>query len=134
VSPEAAYYSSLTGPVDKDVIDVALVATAPTPSAAAVGGEIGATWWTQNKNEEFRGACDPNGSYSYTPLYMLKKIRKKGLLRRESPVLIENDDLWVAVHAWFITTLIYPHLDGSISRSHGIHSTMTGKKKRSMTP
>jgi len=88
----------LMGFVDKDVIDVALVATAPTPSAATVDGESGATWWTQNISGEFRNACDRNGSYSYTPLYMLKKIRKKGLLRRESPFLIENDDLWVTVH------------------------------------
>lgn len=84
------------GFLDKDVIDVALLATAPTPSAATVGGEIGATWWTQNLSGLFRDACDPNGSHSYTPLYMLKKIRKKGLLRRESPVPDpEDDDLWV---------------------------------------
>ena len=75
---------------------MALVATTPTPSAATVGGKIGATWWTQNMSGLFRDACDCTGSHSYTPLYMLKKIRKKGLLRRESPVPDpEDDDLWV---------------------------------------
>ena len=116
VLPEAAYFPSmqctirLIGFVDKEVIDVALVATTPTPLAATVGGEIGATWWTQNMSGLFRDACDPNGSYNYTPLYMLKKIRRKGLLRRESPVPDpEDDDLWVFKTdcPQFITTLNY---------------------------
>ena len=91
-----AVYDATDGFVGKEVIDVALVAKAPTPSGATVGGEIGANWLTQNMSGLCRYACDPNGSYSYTPLYMLKKIRKKGLLRRESPVPEpEGDDLWV---------------------------------------
>jgi len=91
-------YSLYLSSANKEVIDVALVATTPTPLAATVGGEIGATWWTQNMSGLFRDACDPNGSYNYTPLYMLKKIRRKGLLRRESPVPDpEDDDLWVDI-------------------------------------
>jgi len=75
---------------------VALVAAASTPAGATVGGEMGAAWWTQNMSGLFRDAC--HYEYSYTPLYMLKKIRRKGLLRRESPVPDpEGDDLWVDV-------------------------------------
>jgi len=91
-------YNLYLSTASKEAIDVALVARAPTPSGATVGGEIGANWLTQNMGGLCRYACDPNGSYSYTPLYMLKKIRKKGLLRRESPVPDpEDDDLWVDV-------------------------------------
>ena len=70
-----------------------------------------------------RYACDPNGSYGYTPLYMLKKIRKKGLLRRESPIPDpEDDDLWVFKNRLSIVhygVFIYPYIGGSMSRSHG---------------
>lgn len=83
--------------VDNEAIELALIGTLPTPSGIAVGGEVGATWWSRNMSGMFREACDRNGSNSYTPLYTLKKIRQKHLLRRESPVPDpEDDDLWVS--------------------------------------
>ena len=71
---------------------MALVTT--TPSGATVDRSIGVTWQTQNTSGLFRNACHPNGSYTYTPLYMLQKVRKKGFLRRDSPVPEpEGDDV-----------------------------------------
>jgi hypothetical protein len=84
----------LTVHIDKDVIDVALVGKIPTPPSVTTDGTIGASWWTQNTSGLFRHACDSSGSYSYTPLYTLKTIRKKGILRRESPTPSPvNDEL-----------------------------------------
>ena len=87
----------LMGFVDNEAVDLALIGTVPTPSGIAVGGEVGATWWSRNMSGLFREACDRNGLYSYTPLYALKKIRGEHLLRRESPVPDPmDDDLWVS--------------------------------------
>ena len=72
---------------------MALIGKIPLAVASGLtaGGEIGAAWWTQNMTGLFRHACDPIGSYSYMPLYSLKRIRKPGLLDR-APVP-EGDDL-----------------------------------------
>ena len=78
--------------VDDDVLELALTGKTPTPPDAAVKGDAEATWWTRNKGGMFREACDPNGSNNYTPLYILKKLRQKHLLRRESPVPDPEDD------------------------------------------
>jgi hypothetical protein len=79
------------GFVGDDVLELALTGTQSTP----VEGDAEA-WQSQSKGGMFRQACDPNGLYNYTPLYTLKKIRQKHLLRRESPVPPpEDDDLWV---------------------------------------
>ena len=87
----------LMGFVDNEAIDLALLGTVPTPPGIAVGFEAGATWWSRNIVGIFREACDRNGLHKYTPLYTLKKIRQKHLLRRESPVPDpEDDDLWVS--------------------------------------
>jgi hypothetical protein len=75
---------------------VALVGNIPLPAASTIGagGEIRAAWWTQNTTGLFREAFDSTGSDSYTPLFTLKRIRKRGLLRRDSPVPDpEGDDL-----------------------------------------
>ena len=76
--------------LDKDIIDVALLGAAPISPAVTVGAEVGASWWTQNGSGLFRDACDPSGSYIYTPLYNLKRLRRPSLLRRDSP---QDDDL-----------------------------------------
>lgn len=93
----------LMGFVDNDSIELALIGTMPTPPGTGIGVgvkvPVGATWWNRNCNMGgiFRGDCDPNGLHNYTPLYILKKIRQKHLLRRESPVPDpEDDDLWVS--------------------------------------
>jgi len=91
-------YSLYLSSANNDILDVALLGSLPVPVAPAVaaGGKIGASWWSQGASGLFRDACDPSGSLSYTPLCTLKKIRRKGLVRRESPVPDpEDDDLWV---------------------------------------
>jgi hypothetical protein len=91
-------YSFYLSTPDNDVLELALIGTTPTPPGTAVEGDAEATWKSRNKGGTVRQACDPNGLYNYTPLYILKKIRQKHLLRRESyrpPP--ENDDLWIDV-------------------------------------
>lgn len=88
-------YSLYLSTANNEAIELALIGTMPTPPNIAVGVEAGATWWSRNMCGMFREACDRNGLHSYTPLYTLKKIRQKYLLRRESPVPDpEDDDLW----------------------------------------
>jgi hypothetical protein len=90
-----AYSLHLSG-ADQDIIDVALVGAAPISPGATVGAEIGTSWWTQNTSGLFRDACDRSGSCIYTPLYNLKRLRRPGLLRRDSPAPDpKDDDLWV---------------------------------------
>ena len=87
----------LTGFVDNEAIDLALIGTLPTLPGIAIGVGVGAAWWSQKMSGMYREGCDRNGLYNYTPLYTLKKIRQKHLLRRESPVPEpEGDDLWVS--------------------------------------
>jgi hypothetical protein len=75
-------------------MDVALMGAVPVNPALIAGGGIEASWWNQNTTGVFRCACDSKGSYRYTPLYLLKDIRKKGFLRRDSPVPEpEGDDV-----------------------------------------
>ena len=84
------------GFVDNEAVELALIGTAPTPAGLPAGGGVEASWWSRNMGGMFREACDRNGLYNYTPLYALKKVRQKHLLRRESPVPDpEDDDLWV---------------------------------------
>ena len=128
------------GFVDNEAIDLALLGTVPTPPGIAVGVEVGTSWWSRNMVGIFREACDRNGLHKYTPLYTLKKIRQKHLLRRESPRPDpEDDDLWVSeiylfVLKYLIKLLVCLYLGGSMFRSHGIHSMKTGKKNHSRTP
>jgi hypothetical protein len=87
-------FSSPIVPIDKEIIDVAFVETIPVHPEVTVGGAVDALWWTQNTTGVHRHACDKSGSYSYTPLYTLQTVRKKGILRRDSPVPDpEGDDL-----------------------------------------
>ena len=86
----------LMGFVDNETIELALLGTMPTPSGTTVVGEVGASWWSRNTGGIFREACDRNGLHKYTPLYTLKKIRQKHLLRRELVPDPVDDDLWVS--------------------------------------
>jgi len=91
-------YSLYLSTANSEAIDLALIGTMPTPTGVSVGVEMGASWWSRHMGGLFREACDRNGLHSYTPLYTLKKIRQKHLLRRESPVPDpEDDDLWIDV-------------------------------------
>lgn len=77
---------------------MALVGSLPVPHApgVTVGGGIEGKWWAQNANGLFRSARDHHGNDNYTPLYMLKGIRKKRLFGRRGekpPPVREGDDL-----------------------------------------
>jgi len=77
-----------------DNIALALLGTSAALPPMAAGGETKFGWWSQNTTGLLRSACDKE--YSYTPLYVLKQIRKKGILRRDRQVPDpEDDDLWV---------------------------------------
>jgi len=85
-----AYSLYLSNP-DEDVLELALTGT-----GTANGGDAEAAWKGHNKGGIVQQACDPNGSYKYAPLYILKKLRTKHLLRRESPRPPPvDDDLWM---------------------------------------
>lgn len=82
----------------EEVVNLALVGSFPVPQApvVTVGGDIEGKWWVQNTSGLFRSARNPDGKDDYTPLYMLKNIRKKTFFSRrgEKPPEHEGDDLW----------------------------------------
>ncbi|KAJ3724157.1 hypothetical protein DFJ43DRAFT_1158007 [Lentinula guzmanii] len=89
-------YSLYLSSGEDEAVRLALLATVPLPTAVplSVGGSIQSSWWNQNTSGLFR--CASDNEYSYTPLYTLKRIRKPGLLRRDSPLpsTDDDDDLW----------------------------------------
>lgn len=89
-------YSLYLSSGDSEAVSLALLATVPLPVApVSVGGSIKSSWWSKNTSGLFRCACDDSENYCYTPLYTLKRIRKSGILRRDSPVPEhKDDDLW----------------------------------------
>ena len=82
--------------LDNEVVDLALVGSFPVPSApgVTVGGETKGMWWAQNTTGLFRSARDHHGKDEFTPLYMLKGIRRnKGFFgRRGEDTKYEGDD------------------------------------------
>jgi hypothetical protein len=87
-------YSRFTKLIDNDSISVALLGSGPVAvPAVRVGGEVGMSWWSQHSGGLFREACDAKGEPHYTPLYVLKQIRKRGLFRRDGRPEPEGDDL-----------------------------------------
>ncbi|KAG8961001.1 hypothetical protein FRC03_005886 [Tulasnella sp. 419] len=86
--PGYAMYLSTKG---GDTISVSLKASAPIPAAPAVaiGAEIAATWERTNVAGLYRDAWNANGDYVFTPLFHLKKWRRReiwnGILMRDSP-------------------------------------------------
>ncbi len=83
--------------LDDEVVDVALLGSLPFHQApgVAAGGEITGKWWVQNTTGLFRSGHDHHGKDQFTPLYMLKGIRKKGFFSRRGvrPPTPEGDDL-----------------------------------------
>jgi hypothetical protein len=78
---------------ERELITLAFVGMSSLPQAGVtVGIDIQSGWLNQNTAGVLRVAC--GDEYSYTPLFSLKRIRKKGLLRRDRPVPdFEDDDL-----------------------------------------
>jgi hypothetical protein len=87
---------SLSG---NEVVNLALVGTFPVPHCPGVtaGANVEGKWWAQNANGLFRSAREPLGKDHYTPLYMLKGIRKKSKSffsrRGEPPPELVGDDM-----------------------------------------
>ncbi|KAK7017678.1 hypothetical protein R3P38DRAFT_3201233 [Favolaschia claudopus] len=92
-----AYSLYLSSKMD-DVISLALVAKTPLPVSPLVsaGGEISATWWSQTGSGVFRHGCAERGTYSFTPLFALKRLRKISFVRyRGEPTPEERaEDMW----------------------------------------
>ncbi|KAJ7281028.1 hypothetical protein C8J57DRAFT_1300692 [Mycena rebaudengoi] len=92
------YLSSST----EDNISLALVASTPIPAAPLVsaGGEVGVSWLSESGSGLFRRGCAPPDTECYTPLFGLKRIRKKSIFYRdEPPAPREGDDLWEDVES-----------------------------------
>ncbi|KAJ7900700.1 hypothetical protein B0H14DRAFT_2671480 [Mycena olivaceomarginata] len=68
----------------EDTVSLALLAKTPIPVAPLVSasGELGGSWWSETGAGVFRHGCVPPGTYSFTPLFALKRIRKPGFLSR----------------------------------------------------
>ncbi|KAJ7688769.1 hypothetical protein B0H14DRAFT_3052155 [Mycena olivaceomarginata] len=78
---------------------LALLAKTPIPVAPLVsaGGELGGSWWSETGAGVFRHGCVLPGTYSFTPLFALKRIRKPGFLTRgPSPedILCDAEKPW----------------------------------------
>jgi len=69
----ALYLSSKQG----DEVSLALSASIPVPVVPSIsaGGELGGSWWTQASSGILKRGRHPEGAYSYTPLFTLKRIR-----------------------------------------------------------
>jgi len=87
---------------DKSGEKVSLELRVHAPVAAGIpgvtaGGNGGASWWSNTQSDLLRKACDPEGKYSYTPLYTMK--RKIGWLQRvfregEEDKALTGGELW----------------------------------------
>ncbi|KAF7334622.1 hypothetical protein MVEN_02292500 [Mycena venus] len=76
-----AYGLYLSNKTD-DTISLALLASTPLPiPVISAGGSIEAKWYSQTGAGVFRHGCAPLGpgqSYSFTPLFVIKRLRKRG--------------------------------------------------------
>jgi len=72
-------YSLYLSSGSNEAVDLALVGSFPVPPLPVMtaGVQMEAKWWVQNASGLFRSGRDPTGKDDYTPLYMLKMIRKK---------------------------------------------------------
>ncbi|KAJ7759647.1 hypothetical protein B0H16DRAFT_1534018 [Mycena metata] len=86
-------YSLYLSNKSDDTVSLALVASTPIPVAPllSAGGDVGGSWWSKTGSGVFRHGCAPQGTYSFTPLFVLKQIRKKTVFSR-GPV--EEEDEW----------------------------------------
>ncbi|KAJ7719437.1 hypothetical protein DFH07DRAFT_314285 [Mycena maculata] len=76
-------YSMYLSNKSEDTISLALLATVPIAVAPlSAGGNIGGGWWRETGAGVFRqGFASPEtGADSFTPLFVLKRIRKKSYL------------------------------------------------------
>lgn len=75
-------------------MSLALDAKAPIPQVPGLsaGGEIGGAWYSKAGNGTLKKGGHPAGTYDYTPLFALKKIRT-GWFRSDSAPHPEDDDL-----------------------------------------
>ncbi|KAJ7186404.1 hypothetical protein C8R46DRAFT_274783 [Mycena filopes] len=83
----------------EDTLSLALVATTPIAVAPllSAGGEVGGSWWSKSGSGLFREGCVPRGTDSFTPLFVLKRIRKRKTgfpYRTDAP---EAEDGWESV-------------------------------------
>ncbi|KAJ7105260.1 hypothetical protein C8R44DRAFT_886746 [Mycena epipterygia] len=87
----------------EDIVSLALLATSPIPTAPLIwaGGEVWGSWWSETGAGVFRHGCAPPGTYKFTPLFTLKRIRKKTFLSTlgMSPAS-EDKDLWEDPEPW----------------------------------
>jgi hypothetical protein len=79
--------------IDNDVLSAALV------DSGLKDGEVAKkTWWNKHSGGLFRGGCDAQGQDLYTPLYILKEVRRPGPIRRiPARPPHEGDDLYVSL-------------------------------------
>ncbi|KAJ6532885.1 hypothetical protein DFH09DRAFT_1043901 [Mycena vulgaris] len=84
-------YSMYLSSKSEDSVSLALLAKTPLPVAPlfSAGGEIAGSWWCKTGAGVFRHGAAPPGTDSFTPLFALKRIRKKGFLRGP-----QDDDQW----------------------------------------
>ncbi|KAJ6604910.1 hypothetical protein B0H10DRAFT_2077692 [Mycena sp. CBHHK59/15] len=90
-------YSMYLSSKSEGTVSLALLATSPIPVTPLIsaGGEIGGSWWSETGAGVFRHGCAPPETYSFTPLFVLKRVRKKGFIPyRGTPSTQEADDLW----------------------------------------
>ncbi|KAF8203544.1 hypothetical protein K438DRAFT_1580723 [Mycena galopus ATCC 62051] len=76
-------YSMYLSSRGEDEVSLALMAKTPiaiTPLVSA-GGEIGGSWWSETGAGVFRHGFTQPGTYSFTPLFVLKRVRKKVFFR-----------------------------------------------------
>ncbi|KAJ7025922.1 hypothetical protein C8F04DRAFT_1126770 [Mycena alexandri] len=93
-------YSLYLSSKSDDTVSLALVATTPIPVAPLVsaGGEVGGSWWSKTGSGVFRHGCAPQGTYSFTPLFVLKQVRKKSGFPYREHAEEDNSDDWETVN------------------------------------
>ncbi|KAJ7479504.1 hypothetical protein FB451DRAFT_161592 [Mycena latifolia] len=91
-------YSMYLSSKSDDKISLALLATVPVIAAPLVsaGGEVGGGWWRATGAGVFRHGCAPPGTECFTPLFVLRRVRKKSYFpyRGAPEEDIEDEDLW----------------------------------------
>jgi hypothetical protein len=60
-------------------IQLAFIGNLPIPAAPGIsaGGEVSARWFVNQTAGFYREGCDPQGNYTFKPLYQLKQMRKR---------------------------------------------------------
>jgi hypothetical protein len=84
-------YSMYLSDKSGNKVSLALVAQAP-----AAGATAGVTWWADAQTGIHRKACDETGSYTFTPLFSLRRPikRNRRWIRDTIRPDPEGDELW----------------------------------------